>query len=178
MTDVKGRVPVEIVVAVAQNGVIGHEGDLPWQLPTDLKRFKALTMGKPIVMGRKTWVSLGRPLPGRPNIVVTRDTSFAAEGAIVVNTIEAALAMGQDLAGETGAPAVAIIGGGEIYRQAIDRTDTLYVTEVDADVAGDTRFPPIDPDIFEKISEEPMPKVEKDSHAMKLVVWQRKQPLR
>lgn len=178
MTDAKGRVPVEIVVAVAENGVIGKEGDLPWRLPTDLKRFKVLTMGKPIVMGRKTWVSLGRPLPGRPNIVLTRDASFAAEGAIVVNTIDAALAKGQELAEETGAPAVAIIGGGEIYRQSIDRTDTLYVTEVAADIDGDTRFPEIDPAIFEKVSEEAMPQGEKDSHAMNLVVWQRKQPLR
>ncbi|MDQ0320832.1 dihydrofolate reductase [Pararhizobium capsulatum DSM 1112] len=178
MTDVIRDVPVEIVVAVAENGVIGHEGDLPWRLPTDLKRFKTLTMGKPIVMGRKTWVSLGRPLPGRPNIVVTRDAAFTAEGAIVVNTVDAALATAQELARETGVSAVSIIGGGEIYRQTIDRTDTLYVTEVAAEVDGDTRFPDIDPELFEKVSEEPIPQGEKDSHAMNLVVWQRKSALR
>lgn len=171
-------VPVEIVVAVSENGVIGRDGDLPWRLPTDLKRFKALTMGKPVVMGRKTWASLGRPLPGRPNIVITRDHDFAAEGAVVVHTLDAALEKAQALAKETGAGAVSVIGGGDIYRQAIGRTDTLYVTEVAAVVDGDTRFPDIDPAIFEKASEEKMPQGEKDSHAMTLVVWRRKVPQR
>lgn len=165
---------ITIVVAVSSNGVIGRDGGLPWHLPSDLKRFKTLTLGKPVIMGRKTWASIGRPLPGRPNIIISRDTGFAAEGATVVQSLQAALVEARLRAAELGVDEVCIIGGGEIYRQAIGLADILHVTEVDATIDGDTRFPPIDPDIFDKIVDEPLPRGERDSHAMHFSTWQRK----
>ncbi|OBZ93998.1 diacylglycerol kinase [Pararhizobium polonicum] len=165
---------VTLVVAVSSNGIIGRDGGLPWHLPSDLKRFKALTLGKPVIMGRKTWASIGRPLPGRPNIVISRDANFTAEGAVVVASLEAALAEGRRLAVELGTGEVCVIGGGEIYRQAIGLADILHVTTVAAEVDGDTRFPTIDPAIFEKTVDEPLPRGEKDSHAMHFSTWRRK----
>ena len=165
---------IVLVVAVAQNGVIGRDGDLPWRLPSDLKRFKQLTLGKPVVMGRKTWDSIGRPLPGRPNIVVTRDASFAAPGATVVSSLDEGLAVAQREAEALGVDEVCVIGGGQIYTQVFDRADILHVTRVEADVAGDTRFPAIDPAVFEKVADEPIPQGEKDSHAMHFATWRRR----
>jgi len=161
-------------VAVAQNGVIGRDGDLPWRLPSDLKRFKQLTLGKPVVMGRKTWDSIGRPLPGRPNIVVTRDASFAAPGATVVSSLDEGLAVAQREAEALGVDEICVIGGGQIYARVFDRADILHVTRVEADVAGDTRFPAIDPAVFEKVADEPIPQGEKDSHAMHFATWRRR----
>jgi dihydrofolate reductase len=165
---------ISLVVAVSANGVIGRDGGLPWHLPSDLKRFKALTLGKPVIMGRKTWVSIGRPLPGRPNIVISRDPHFVADGAIAVQSLETALVEARKLAVGLGVDEVCVIGGGEIYRQALDRADVLHITTVAADVEGDTRFPQIDPAIFEKITDEPLPQGEKDSHAMHFSTWRRK----
>jgi dihydrofolate reductase len=165
---------IVLVVAVAQNGVIGRDGDLPWRLPSDLKRFKQLTLGKPVVKGRKTWDSIGRPLPGRPNIVVTRDASFAAPGATVVSSLDEGLAVAQREAEALGVDEVCVIGGGQIYAQVFDRADILHVTRVEADVAGDTRFPAIDPAVFEKVADEPIPQGEKDSHAMHFATWRRR----
>jgi dihydrofolate reductase len=165
---------VSIVVAVSANGVIGTDGGLPWHLPSDLKRFKALTLGKPVIMGRKTWASIGRPLPGRPSIVISRDAHFAAEGAIAVQSLDAALVEARKLAAELGVDEVCVIGGGEIYRQAIGRADLLHVTTVAAEVEGDTRFPAIDTAVFEKIVDEPLPQGEKDSHVMHFSTWRRK----
>lgn len=165
---------IVLVVAVARNGVIGRDGDLPWRLPSDLKRFKALTLGKPVLMGRKTWDSIGRPLPGRPNIVITRDKSFAAPGAEVVASLDEGLAAARREAAALGVDEICVIGGGQIYAQVFDRADILHVTHVEADVEGDTRFPEIDPAVFDKIVEEPIPQGEKDSHAMRFVTWQRK----
>lgn len=124
-----------LIAAVAKNGVIGRDNTLPWKLPEDLKRFKALTTGHPIVMGRKTWESLGRPLPGRHNIVITRDANYHAEGATKVSTLQAAL----DVAGD--ADELFVIGGAEIYRLALAQADRLQLTEIDAEIAGDTFFP-------------------------------------
>ncbi|MFC0805967.1 dihydrofolate reductase [Ensifer sp. P24N7] len=168
------RPKIVFVVAVAANGVIGREGDLPWRLSTDLKRFKALTIGKPVVMGRKTWASLGRPLPGRPNIVISRNPDFEAPGAEVAPSLEVALTIARERAAAVGADEICIIGGGEIYRQSIGMADVLHVTEVQAEVDGDTRFPSIDPAIFEKVLEEDLPRGEKDSHAMHFVTWRRR----
>lgn len=139
--------PIAQVVAVADNGVIGAGGDLPWRLPGDLKHFKAVTLGKPIVMGRKTWESLPkRPLPGRPNIVVTRQPGYRAEGAEVFPDLDAALARADALAGQSGLeePEVSVIGGAEIFRLTLPMTDRLYLTEVHATPEGDTWFPDID----------------------------------
>ncbi|HEV7248539.1 MAG TPA: dihydrofolate reductase [Shinella sp.] len=170
MTEAK----IVLVVAVAKNGVIGRDGDLPWRLPSDLKRFKQLTLGKPVLMGRKTWDSIGRPLPGRPNIVVTRDATFSAPGAQVVASLDEGLAAARRAAKDLGVDEICVIGGGQIYAQVFDRADVLHVTHVEADVEGDTRFPEIDPAAFEKVVEEPIPQGEKDSHAMRFVTWRRK----
>lgn len=168
------RPEISIVVAVSENGVIGRDGDLPWKLSTDLKRFKALTLGKPVVMGRKTLESIGRPLPGRPNIVVTRDPGYRFEGVEVVHDIAAALEWGKALAVRYGATEVAIIGGGNIYAQAIGSADVLYVTHVAAEVEGDTRFPAIDPAVWETVSEEAVPAGERDSYASRFAVYRRR----
>ena len=166
---------IAIYVAVAGNGVIGREGGLPWRLSSDLKRFKAGTMGKPVIMGRKTWEGLGRPLPGRLNIVVTRDATFRAEGAEVAGSIEDAVRLasvrGRCMAG---ADEICVIGGGEIYRQSMGRADRLHVTHVLGTVEGDTRFPPIDPEVWEPVRAEEFPAGEKDSHATRYVVYERR----
>ncbi|WP_025030328.1 dihydrofolate reductase [Nitratireductor aquibiodomus] len=162
---------VELVVAMAQNGVIGRDGDLPWRLSTDLKRFKAITMGKPVIMGRKTWESIGKPLPGRRNIVVTRQADYTAEGAECVSSLDVALALAAG--GEAGAD-VCVIGGGQVYAEAIDKADRLHVTHVDAQIEGDTVFPEIDPEIWEEVSREEVPAGEKDVYATSYVVYQRR----
>ncbi|EIM76213.1 dihydrofolate reductase [Nitratireductor aquibiodomus RA22] len=162
---------VELVVAMAQNGVIGRDGDLPWRLSTDLKRFKAITMGKPVIMGRKTWESIGKPLQGRRNIVVTRQADYTAEGAECVSSLDVALALAAG--GEAGAD-VCVIGGGQVYAEAIDKADRLHVTHVDAQIEGDTVFPEIDPEIWEEVSREEVPAGEKDVYATSYVVYQRR----
>jgi dihydrofolate reductase len=168
---------VAIYVAIAENGVIGSKGGLPWRLSSDLKRFKADTMGKPIVMGRKTWESFPkRPLPGRLNIVVTRDPSYRAEGAEVVHSLQDALALartrGRCLPGAT--DEICILGGGEIYAQALPLADRLNVTHVKAQIEGDTSFPPIDPAVWEVTSSQDIPAGEKDSHATRYTVYERR----
>ncbi len=129
---------VYLVAAVAANGVIGADGKLPWRLPEDLKHFKALTLGHPVIMGRKTWESLGKALPGRENIVVTRAAGYDAPGASVASSLDGALAL---CAGE---PTVFVIGGGELYAEALPVADGLVLTEIQRDYAGDARFPPYD----------------------------------
>jgi dihydrofolate reductase len=126
---------VSIIVATDERGAIGRDGGLPWRLPDDLRRFKALTMGKPIIMGRKTWDSIGKPLPGRHNIVITRDATLALDGATVVTSLDAAIAA----AGAV--DEACIIGGAEIYRLALPRTDVIHLTRVHATVDADTYFP-------------------------------------
>lgn len=135
---------ISFVVAVAENGVIGRSGALPWRLPSELGRFKRLTMGKPLIMGRKTFCSIGRALPGRDNIVVTRRRDFAAEGVIVAGDIEEALAVAERCAQARGTDEVMVIGGAEIYRALLPRADRIYKTVVHAAPDGDTRFPEID----------------------------------
>ena len=129
---------VEMIVARARNGVIGSNNQMLWHIPEDFKHFKATTMGCPILMGRKTWESIGRPLPGRKNVVITRQSDYVAEGAERVSSLDEGLAL---VAGE---PRVFVIGGGEIYRQAMPRADVLWVTVVENDFEGDTTFPEVD----------------------------------
>ena len=129
---------ISIIVAASANNVIGRQGDLPWRLSDDLKRFKAITMGKPIVMGRKTWESIGRPLPGRQNIVITRQRGFAAEGCDVVTSLDEAIAEAGD------AEEIVVIGGSQIYALALPLAQRLYLTRVHADVEGDATFPAVD----------------------------------
>ena len=139
---------ISIVVAASENNVIGRQGDLPWRLPDDLRRFKAITMGKPIVMGRKTWESIGRPLPGRQNIVITRQADFGAEGCHVVFSVEEAVAAA------AGAEETMVIGGSEIYALFLPDADRLYLTRVHADVDGDAFLPSIDDSEWRLVSEE------------------------
>ena len=128
---------VTLIVAMTPERVIGRDGDLPWHLPADLKHFKAVTMGKPIVMGRKTYESIGKPLPGRHNVVVTRNTQWRAEGVTAVTSVDAALAVC------AGADEVMIVGGAQIYAAALPRVTRMHITVVDEPVAGDTVFPEI-----------------------------------
>ncbi len=166
---------VVIHVAVAENGVIGAAGALPWKLSTDLKRFKDGTMGRPIVMGRKTYESIGRPLPGRLNIVVTRDRTWRAEGVETVGSLADAITLGEARGRcMAGAGEIAIIGGGEIYAQALPLADKLHVTHVLARVDGDARFPAIDPGVWRLTSCEDVPKGERDSHATRFCIYQRR----
>ena len=144
-----------IVAAVAENGVIGGDNRLLWRLPGDLKRFKALTWGKPLVMGRKTFQSIGRLLPGRETIVVTRDGAFRPEGARVAHSLDEALALAAERAQATGAEAVAIAGGAQIFKETIGLADRLAITEVALAPQGDARFPPIDPKIWREVKREP-----------------------
>jgi len=130
-------VKLSIIVAMAANGVIGRDNKLPWHLPADLRHFKQTTMGKPILMGRKTRESIGRPLPGRSNIVITRDDSYRADGCVVVTSIAAALQAG------SGHDELMVIGGAELYRQVLPDTETIYLTRIHETFEGDTFFPEI-----------------------------------
>lgn len=138
-----------ILAAVAANRVIGANNALPWRLPEDLRRFKAITFGHPVIMGRKTWQSLGRALPGRHNIVITRQTDFAAPGATVVPSLEMALAAC------TGQEVACVIGGAEIYALALPLADRLELTEIHAHIEGDAWFPPLDPAAWRETAREP-----------------------
>jgi dihydrofolate reductase len=130
-----GTTRIYLIAAIAKNGVIGAHGKLPWHLPEDLKHFKNVTLGYPIIMGRRTWESLGKPLPGRENIVVSRKAGYEAPGASVAATLAAAVAMC------TGEPLAFVIGGAEIYAAALPLADGLVLTELERDFVGDTRFP-------------------------------------
>lgn len=132
---------IVLVVAKSENNVIGVDGDLPWRISADLKHFKAVTMGHPIIMGRKTWDSIGRPLPGRRNIVITRRDDLVIDGVDVVKSIDAAL----DVCREDAATKAMIIGGGQIYADIMDQADIIELTEVHSSIDGDTVFPTIDP---------------------------------
>ncbi len=159
---------ISFVVAVSRNGTIGRNGGLPWHISTDLKRFKAITMGKPLIMGRKTWESLPKkPLPGRPNIVITRQKNYRAEGARVVPDIPSALAA----AGQV--EEVCVIGGGEIFDMFLPQTDRIYLTEVDLEVEGDTFFPTLDPAQWTETAREIHPQGVNDSAGFVLRVLDR-----
>lgn len=174
-TDAAGRpVPqLALVVAVARNGVIGRDGGLPWRLSSDLKLFRRLTMGKPLIMGRRTFASLGKPLDGRDNIVVTRDTTFSANSVEVFGDLAPAIARARELAIGRGVNEIMVIGGADIYAQVLPLADRLYWTEVDAEPDGDTRFPAFDRGQWREVSREPVPQGPKDDHSAALIVMER-----
>ena len=145
------RPALVLVAAVADNGVIGQGGSLPWRLKSDLRYFRAITMGKPVVMGRKTYLSIGKPLAGRTNIVVSRNRDFAAPGIMVAPSIEAALAAARGDALRRAADAIAVIGGAEIYAHVIGGADRLVITRVHLRPEGDTLFPAIDPVLWQEV---------------------------
>lgn len=159
---------INIVVAKASNNVIGAKNNLIWYLPNDLKHFKSLTSGHPIIMGRKTFESLGRPLPNRTNIVVTRDQDWNAEGIVKVNSLVKAIEEAQKINNE-----IDIIGGGNIYKQAMEFTDILYVTEVHHEFDGDTYFPEIDSYEWEEVEREDFKKDDKHAYAYSFVTYKR-----
>jgi dihydrofolate reductase len=165
---------IAFAVAVAENGVIGAGGDLPWRLPTDLKRFRKTTMGKPIVMGRKTYVSIGKPLDGRDNIVITRDRSFSAPGVHVAFTIDEGVALGRKLAVQRGADEVVVIGGAEIFRATLASADRIYLTLVRARPEGDTFLDPFDPAVWAEAAREPMPQAAGDQYPADFILLDRK----
>jgi len=173
MTQVSTDPKIVLVAAHARNGVIGRDGDMPWRLPSDLKHFKAATLGTPVIMGRKTYLSIGRPLPGRANIVVSR-SGFSADGVETVDSLDAALELAREHANNSGSNQVSVIGGGQIYALAIARADELLLTEVDADIKGDTVFPTIDSALWQKVSLSDPVKSEKDSHSVRFAVWHRR----
>jgi dihydrofolate reductase len=165
---------IVMVVAVAENGVIGAKGAMPWRLKSDLQRFKALTFGRPVVMGRKTFVSIGRPLPGRTNIVVTRDSDFRSPGVVVTGTPADAMAIATGDALRRFATEIAIIGGAEIYAQSIARADRLEITEVHARPEGDTRFATIDAADWEEVARVRNPAGPDDSADFSYVTFRRR----
>lgn len=158
---------ISIIAAVARGGVIGSGNQMPWHISEDLKRFKAITLGHPVVMGRKTFESLGRALPGRTNVVITRNSDYKAEGCTVVGSLEDALALFGP------AEEVFVIGGGEIYRQAMEVADRLYLTLVDAHFEGDTHFPGIDPRKWRITWRERHERGEKFPHPFEFINYQR-----
>ncbi len=164
---------LSLVAAVARNGIIGHEGGMPWHLPTDLKHFKAVTLGKPIVMGRRTFEAIGRALPGRDNIVVTRNSDFEGEGVHVAYSLDEAVSMAEHCARHHGVDEICIIGGGQIYEEVMAHAHRLYVTEVDDEPEGDARFPDIDPSIWREIDRVGPVRGEKDSAAVTFVRYER-----
>ena len=159
---------VSLVVAASTNNVIGSDGGLPWHLPDDLRHFKRLTTGNPIVMGRRTFESIGRPLPNRRNIVMTRDPDYVAPGCDVVSSVREAL----DLLKDT--DEVMIIGGGQVYRDFLPHADRIYLTRVQADVEGDTYFPDIDEAGWRLVSSEPHAADEKHAYAFDVMVFERR----
>ena len=165
---------IVLIAAVADNGVIGADGAIPWRLNTDLQRFKALTLGKPVVMGRKTFVSLRRPLPGRTNIVVTRDADFRAAGAVVTTSLADAMAVARGDALRRFVTEIAVIGGAEIYAQLIGQARRLEITEVHTSPAGETRFGPIDQAVWEEVSRAENPVGPDDSAAFSFVTYVRR----
>jgi dihydrofolate reductase len=173
-SEIESRPQIVLIVAVADNGVIGSRGALPWRLKSDIQRLKAITTGKPVVMGRKTFASIGRPLPGRTNIVVTRDTSFRAAGAVVTTSFAEAHAVALGDALRRLATDIAVIGGAEIYAQWIDIADRLEVTEVHARPEGDTYFAAIDAAVWEEVARVRNPAGPDDSADFCYVTYRRR----
>jgi dihydrofolate reductase len=170
---VSGKARIAFVVAVAENGVIGRDGKLPWRLPTDLKRFRKLTLGKPVIMGRKTYESIGKPLDGRDNVVVTRHRDFAVAGVRVATSVEEAIELGRELAEKRGVDEAMVIGGEGIFRAALADADRIYLTLVHGTPAGDTRFAIPDAPAWRETAREPMPQGSGDEYPADFIVLER-----
>lgn len=162
-----------VIVAAAQNGVIGRDNALPWHISADLQHFKRITLGKPVIMGRKTFDSIGRPLPGRANIVISRNPEYTVEGARVVATLEEAVSLARDIALIDGVQEIMVIGGADIYRLAIPMARRLYLTEVHADVAGDARLPEVDWTQWREVSRERHAAQDPNPYDYSFVVFER-----
>ena len=165
---------IALIAAVARNGVIGKEGGIPWRIPSDMAFFKRTTMGKPIVMGRKQYESVGKPLPGRVNIVVSRQKGYQPEGVLVFSAFDAALDHARTIARADGAGEVMVIGGGEIYALALPMADRVYLTEVDLAPEGDTRFPELDPARWQQVATPEAAPSERDDARYQIAVYERR----
>jgi len=166
-------VQLSVIVAAAENGVIGRNNALPWHISEDLQYFKRRTLGKPVIMGRKTYESIGRPLPGRTNIVISRDLSYAAEGIQVVASLEAAVQRCNDIALIDGIEEAVVMGGAQIYDLALPMADCLYLTEVHAEVEGDAVMPPVDWTQWREVSRERHAAQEPNPYDYSFVVYER-----
>ena len=165
---------IAMIAGVAENGVIGSEQTIPWRVPSDMAFFKSTTMGKPIVMGRKQYETVGRPLPGRSNIVITRQQGYRPEGVLVFHDVETALAEATAIANADGVDEIMIIGGGEPYAQLMERADRLYITHIDLSPAGDVRFPAIDPTKWAVVAEPEVLPSPKDDASYRVKVYERR----
>lgn len=165
-----------LIVAAARNHVIGLDNAMPWHLPEDLRYFKRMTLGKPVIMGRKTFESIGKPLSGRDNIIVTRNAGFAAEGVHIVFSLEEALALGRRLLAEQGNAdgELMVIGGAQLYAQALPMADRLYLTEVHAEPEGDAFFPVIDRNAWREVAREDHGPCDANPHAYSFLILERK----
>lgn len=161
---------ISMIAAMAHDRVIGKDNQMPWHLPADLAHFKRVTLGKPVLMGRKTFESIGRPLPGRRNLVISRNPDYQAEGIEVVGSVEAALAL---LAGSS-VEELMVIGGGHLYAEMLPSSDCLYLTQIDLAVEGDTRFPAFDDGQWQRVDCESHPADEKNPHPYSFETWQRR----
>ena len=173
MSATRSELAIVLLAAVANNGVIGRDNALPWRLSTDLKRFKALTLGKPVVMGRKTYLSIGKPLPERTNIVITRDKNFRAQGVMVANSVDAALDMARAEARRQDAGEIMVIGGTEVFEQTMALADRLEITHVHAQPEGDVYFPAIDPKLWRETARSEQPAGPRDDASVSFVTYER-----
>jgi len=169
---------LSMIVATADNNIIGKDNDMPWHLPADLAYFKKVTLGKPIIMGRKTYESIGRPLPGRRNIVISRDEKYSpqgngATGVDAVTSVEEALALVDGTNGNEAVDEIMVIGGGAIYKHCLPKADRLYITHIKAEIDGDTQFPHYESDNWQKISSELRKADDKNAYDLDFCVYQR-----
>lgn len=167
---------IALVVAMGENRAIGRGGDLPWHLRSDMRYFRKITMGKPVIMGRRTFKSLPRVLDGRLNIVLTRDRGFVAPDAVMAYSLEEGLAAARDSAGRTGAGEIMVIGGEDVFREVLPQAGRIYLTEVHASPEADTWFPALEPDEWHEVSRVRYPAGPKDDHDFSLVVLERASP--
>ena len=158
---------ISLIVAMERNGVIGKDGNLPWRLSSDLQHFRKITMGKPIVMGRKTHESISRPLPGRENVIITRDKDYVAKDCTVLNSLECVYARFHDL------DEIMIMGGADLYQQTIDKAQRIYLTEVHADLEGDTWFPQFDREQWEEVERYDFRADEKNEYDYSFVILEK-----
>ncbi len=164
---------LSMIVATAENNVIGKDNSMPWHLPADLAYFKKVTLGKPIIMGRKTYESIGRPLPGRRNIVISRDENYSADGVDTVTSVEQALALVDGSSGGDAVAEIMVIGGGAIYQHCLPNADRLYVTHIKATIDGDTKFPNYDDGCWRKTASELRASDDKNAYELDFCVYQR-----
>ena len=165
---------ISLIAAVGANNVIGKDGDMPWRIPSDFAWFKRTTMGKPMIMGRKQFETFPKPLAGRPHIVVTRQMDYAPEGVDVVHDLDSAYALASRLAAAAGTDEIMVIGGGDIYAQAMAKADRLYISHVDLSPDGDVRFPDIDPEIWEVVDTPEVTPSDKDAAPYRIKIYERR----